>query len=125
MAAPTGDAWGWTFRAAAGDPPAQASTIAAVGGAGPLIVGALRNWTGNAYRSSAPKGIDEPLTASRQPGELDVESSTGEIVRIDGKDALCSSRNILGSAAKNSSALASDDHLIEKPKPGSCSVHAL
>jgi hypothetical protein len=62
VTAPTGDAWNWTFRADAGDPPAQASTIAAVGGAGPLIISALRYGTGNDYRPGAPPKTDEPLT---------------------------------------------------------------
>ncbi len=66
----TGDAWNWTFAAEQGDPPAEKTTLAAIGGVGPLIAGAmtygacsehtLKYGTGNRYRPGAPPGVLEP-----------------------------------------------------------------
>ncbi|MBU8543037.1 MULTISPECIES: phosphodiester glycosidase family protein [Roseomonadaceae] len=50
MRVPTTNAPGWTFFAGAGDPPKNASIIAAIGGLGPLIVEGLRYGDGNKGR---------------------------------------------------------------------------
>lgn len=67
LAVPTTDPYGWAYTAAAGDPPKEASTIAAIGGVGPMIVNSLEFGAGNAYRSGAPPGIAEPLTGEPPP----------------------------------------------------------
>ncbi len=62
MMVPTGDAWSWTYAAGKGDPPTGGGVLAAIGGVGPLIVGALRYGIGNLYKPGAPPDVSEPPT---------------------------------------------------------------
>jgi hypothetical protein len=51
---------GFIYGAFKGDPPATTSTLAAIGGIGPLIVGHLPYGIGNKYKAGAPASVDEP-----------------------------------------------------------------
>ena len=48
--APSGNGRGWSYHAGFGDPPESINTRCAIGGAGPIIVGALRHGAGNIYK---------------------------------------------------------------------------
>jgi hypothetical protein len=60
MTATTGDAWGWSYRSGQGDPPTGGQTLAAIGGAGPLIISSLQYSIGNVYKPGAPATVSEP-----------------------------------------------------------------
>jgi hypothetical protein len=60
LLAPTPE--GSIFVADKGDPPVTPSTIAAIGGVGPLIAGAMTYGIGNLYKPGAPSGVNEPAT---------------------------------------------------------------
>jgi hypothetical protein len=66
---PTKDAWQWRYTAAKGNPPVAGSTLAAIGGVGPMIVDTLPYGVGNIYKPGAPPPISEPAT-----GEPPVEA---------------------------------------------------
>ena len=51
----------WIYTAGKGDPPAEKSTLGAIGGLGPLLISNLRYGVGNKY-SCAPPGVNEPET---------------------------------------------------------------
>jgi hypothetical protein len=51
----------WVYTAGKGDPPAEKSTLAALGGIGPLLIGQLRYGVGNLYSGCAP-GVGQPAT---------------------------------------------------------------
>jgi hypothetical protein len=80
VAATTMDPWRWTYAAEQGDPPANKTTMAAIGGLGPLIAGAMKYGTcsnntltygiGNLYRSGAPAGVFEPPTGQPPPAAM-------------------------------------------------------
>ncbi len=67
LISPTPDQWAWTYAAGKGNPPAQQTTLAAIGGVGPLIVGALPFGTIDRYRPGAPPGTVEPLIGEPPP----------------------------------------------------------
>jgi len=73
----TMDAWHWYYAAEQGDPPVNPKTLAAIGGVGPLIAGAIKYGTssvntltygvGNRYKPGAPPWVIEPAEGDPPP----------------------------------------------------------
>ena len=57
----------WVYTAGKGDPPAEKSTLAALGGIGPLLIGQLRYGTGNNIRAARPALTSRRPASRRKP----------------------------------------------------------
>jgi len=86
----------WTYVADKGNPPADATMVAAIGGVGPLVVGALKYGVGNAYVPGT-KGPETGDPGALRPSLLQRNDNTFRSVsakpdaRVSGKTVVASS----------------------------------
>ena len=102
----------WTCKAGKGDPPVAVSTLAAIGGVGPLIVGSLPYGSGNLYKPGAPAGLPEPKTGEPPPETMPymIQRNNATFVDASGKPPQTAKTILAYCSAKGAMLVAVQQH---------------